>query len=432
MACLIATATMMSAGAEEVTLQNDSVVDFSNAVIVGDFIPGEEAAAWLTSPCDGTIVAVQILWLSLPPGAPDTLQENIWIREAGAFPAPGVDLLQLEGPVLNEGGLNEFRYVDEGQLVPIAVPVKEGQTFVVSLEYGEPTDILAGDASVVRDLDGCQSGRNALFAPGLGGWVNFCVFLTGDVAIRAVVDCGVSTGACCLQSGQCVDGQTSLSCVSAGGTFQGNGTECDQTNCPEPAEACCFLPEGCVDLTVDDCQTADGFSQGPGTECDTVICFPMGACCLPNGSCLEDVSPAGCDVAGGVFQGDGVLCGLANCPQPLGACCLSNDACLELPEDDCNIIPQSSWAGPLTTCEDADKSGVADACECAIVPQDGDHDCDIDLFDFQTFVACATGVGIPPAEPFCDCLDADGDGDVDFSDFGNFQLAFTGPGPGCP
>ncbi len=60
--CLSAVLVVLLLGtialAEEVVVKNDSVVDFGDAVIVGDFIPGEHAGARLTSPCDGTIVAV--------------------------------------------------------------------------------------------------------------------------------------------------------------------------------------------------------------------------------------------------------------------------------------------------------------------------------------------------------------------------------------
>ena len=51
------------ARSQEVTVQNDSFVSGQSAVIVGDFVPGEQAGARLTSPCDGAIVAVQIGWL---------------------------------------------------------------------------------------------------------------------------------------------------------------------------------------------------------------------------------------------------------------------------------------------------------------------------------------------------------------------------------
>ena len=46
----------------EVTVKNDSVVGGSQGNVQAGFVTNESAAAWLTSPCDGNIVAVQVLW----------------------------------------------------------------------------------------------------------------------------------------------------------------------------------------------------------------------------------------------------------------------------------------------------------------------------------------------------------------------------------
>ncbi|MCH7527258.1 MAG: hypothetical protein IID39_07465 [Planctomycetes bacterium] len=492
--------------AEEVIVQNDSVGDFDDVVIVGDFIPQEEAAAWLTSPCDGAIVAVQVLWLSIDPGAPPSLEENLWIRESGSFPTPGPTLLQLEGPVMVPGFLNEFRYLDEAKQFPINVPVSSAETFVVSLEFANPTDIVNGTPSVVRDIDGCQPGRNALFAIP-GNWLNFCIFLQGDLVIRAVVDCADATGACCLDSGDCIDGVSAAQCAAQGGDYQGDGTDCESVNCvqacclptgqcadvtvefciagsgvPQGAgsdcgstdcpltgaccldsgdcidavtsdeciaqggayqgdntdcesttcrQACC-LPEGCADVTVDFCTQSDGEPQGAGTECDSTNCFPIGACCLPDGSCAPDVLENDCQAQGGIFQGDGVLCSEVQCPEPVGACCVGEN-CKVMTERICDIFNNSEWAGPGTDCGDRNQNDIPDACEpCGDPSQDADRDCDVDLTDYQAFGACATGPFTPYTDPDCACFDGDGDGDIDLIDWGFFQIAFTGEGPGCP
>ena len=73
--------TGLAAGGD-VTLQNDSNAGFSPCLC---YIPGEEAAAWLTSPCTGNITEVQIGWGSPFGGAPDQLEMEIRIyREADA------------------------------------------------------------------------------------------------------------------------------------------------------------------------------------------------------------------------------------------------------------------------------------------------------------------------------------------------------------
>ncbi len=179
--------------AEEIVLQNDSLKEGDQGCIVGDFVPGEEAAVWLTVPTDGEIVAIQILWWSIDRNAPFTIERNIWIREPGEFPNVGDALLQLEGPKLTPFFLNEFRYVDENQQIPISVPVEAGQTIVVSLEYENRTDIRNGSPSIVRDIDGCQAQKNAIFAIP-GDWIDWCSFpqvcggRPGDFVIRAVLE----------------------------------------------------------------------------------------------------------------------------------------------------------------------------------------------------------------------------------------------------
>ncbi|HSM14139.1 MAG TPA: hypothetical protein VLA66_08725 [Thermoanaerobaculia bacterium] len=164
-----------------VVLQNDSVVDFGTAIVVTGFVDGEQGASWLTSTCDGDIVALRILWLSGVGGAPPVLGEALRIYESGAFPAPGPLLLELLGPQMLDGAFNEFA------LTP-AVPISDGQTVVVSFIFLSSPPIPNGP-SLVSDSDGCQSGRNAILAIP-GGWLNYCSLgASGDFAIRAVVAC---------------------------------------------------------------------------------------------------------------------------------------------------------------------------------------------------------------------------------------------------
>ncbi len=421
--------------AAEIVVRNDSVENFNLVAVFGGFTTGEEGGSRLTSPCDGSIVGIQILWWAGDPGALPYLGENIWIRRAETFPAPGDVLQQLSGPILQPFVLNEFRHVDESQTVPLNVPVSADQIFAVTLEFSEPTDPQSG--SMTRDVgDGCQAGRNLLFAPGLGGWLDFCgfpVFLQGDVVVRAVIDCADPPGACCLPDGSCIENISDIDCQGIGGTFQGEGSDCNAIECPLGDQACCFQPAGCLDLNPADCETAGGFPQGAGSACAAVECFPSGACCLPDGTCIDNLSPEECNTAGGAFQGNTTTCGAADCPQPIGACCLSNGGCLNLIEADCVVIPQSTWAGAITDCADVDMNGTADACEpsCGVPWEDADRDCDVDLDDFAAFGQCATGAG-GTATAACTCFDTDGDGDVDIHDYGRLTVAFTGAGGGCP
>jgi len=398
------------AGASEVTVKNDSFVSGQTpfSIQVG-FDPGERAAAWLASPCTGTIVAVQVLWLSQSGGTGQSLEDSITIYAGGVFPTPGAQLAVLEGPVMTDGAMNEFRYLDDQQAFPINVPISSGQVFVVSFQFLNDPDPANGP-SVATDLfTGCQAGKNGLFAnPGI--WLNSCSLgVSGDWIIRGVVDCH---GACCLPSGSCSSG-TSASCASSNGVFQGNGTTCGTVSCPQPTQACCFPPDGCLNLTTTNCALIPGTPQGPGSSCQSVICFPRGACCQANGSCDDDVAEEDCTAGGGTFQGDESLCSGVSCPQPMGACCLSNGNCLVLSQGDCAQIPSSAWAGSPTDCLDADMDGTADVCELLCFD---DGDCDDG--DACTEDTCTSGAcsNTPASRPFGDIAPPGGDGVVDLND----------------
>ncbi len=167
------------ADASEVTMQNDSLTNNSQGVIVPGFVHGEAAATWLTSTCTGNIVALDVLWRSFSGGAAQSV------------------LLQLEGPQMTDGVINEYRYLDPQQTIPVNVPVLQNQTFVVAFFFLEAPNQAEGP-SVVADV-GCQEGKNAIFAvDGTGStWLSSCVVgVSGDWVIRAVVDCeSVATSA---------------------------------------------------------------------------------------------------------------------------------------------------------------------------------------------------------------------------------------------
>jgi hypothetical protein len=385
-ACISATTVLAS----EVVVQNDSVTEGGLAYVVGDFAEGEIAAARRTAPCDGTIVAVQILWRSAAGGGLPSVEEAIYIWDGPNFPTPSSVLAYLEGPVLTPGFINEYRYLDEANSVPIAVPVTSGQQVYIGLQFYNPTDIASGTPSVVRDLNGCQAGKNAMkVIP--GGWINPCSFLGGDFVIRAVVDCPSVTGACCLTDGSCVV-TSSSSCSSQGGIYQGNNTTCQQVSCPQPLGACCFSSaDGCVNMNQANCAAAGGFWGGAGTNCASYVCFPEGACCLPDGACLDAVTATDCEAQGGVFQGDSSVCANVNCPLPDGACCFATGFCMPLLESECGQAG-ATWKGPGTDCVDSDTNGIADVCEADPVCR-GDCNCDglVDFRDINYFVGALAG-----------------------------------------
>lgn len=177
--------------ANEVTVQNDSLTNFQTAVIQAGFVAGEKGVSWLTSPCDGNIVAIQVFWLSQNGGSGQLLGESINIWRAGTYPTPGALAQTIAGPVLTDGVINEYRFLDDNNTVPLIVPVNANETFVVDYTFGEAPP--STGPSLVVDANGIQTGRNAIYAF-LGGnsfvWLSSETFnVSGDWVIRAVVDC---------------------------------------------------------------------------------------------------------------------------------------------------------------------------------------------------------------------------------------------------
>ena len=65
------------AHAAELTVSNDSTLNGVPSTVANFFIPGEEAAAWLTSPCNGDVVAAQIYWTSMFGGNPARIGKSV-------------------------------------------------------------------------------------------------------------------------------------------------------------------------------------------------------------------------------------------------------------------------------------------------------------------------------------------------------------------
>jgi len=173
------------AAAQPTTVRNDTI---STAAPVGTiqagFVAGEGAAAWLTSPCDGNITAIQVLWLSLTGGAPASLEESIRVYEGGLFPTPGPQRVDLAGPVMTDGFFNEFT-------LPTPLPVVTGEIFVAEFTFFNTPSALG--PSVVTDTDGCQAGKNGLFAIPPSTWFSSCLLgVTGDFGIRGIVNCAAA------------------------------------------------------------------------------------------------------------------------------------------------------------------------------------------------------------------------------------------------
>jgi hypothetical protein len=149
-------------------------------VVCPCFVANEQAGAVFTLPASEypiEILKVGIGWGSQFGGSGQTLAEAINIYAHG-LPDPGPAIFSLPGPALNDGFINEFNL---GPL-PGEIVIPSG-AFTVALEFNSDN---AGDpfaASMVHDGNGCQAGKNVVFAIP-GGWQSACALgVSGDWVI---------------------------------------------------------------------------------------------------------------------------------------------------------------------------------------------------------------------------------------------------------
>jgi hypothetical protein len=144
-------------------------------VVCPCFVAGEQAGAVFTLPASVypiEILKVGVGWGSQFGGTPQVQHEAINIYAAG-LPNPGAPIFSLVGPVLTDGAINEFNLGP----IPGEIIINSG-SFTVSLEFSTDNDFFS--PSVVHDGNGCQAGKNVVFAIP-GGWQNACALgVTGD------------------------------------------------------------------------------------------------------------------------------------------------------------------------------------------------------------------------------------------------------------
>lgn len=178
--------------AEEPPLQNYTGV---GAVGCPCFIQGEQAGVILDAPAAHyplEILRIGVGWGSQFGGNPAQIEQAIHVY-AGGLPNPGTPVFTLLGPQLNDGVINDF----DIEPLPGEVTVASGP-FTIALEF---LNTNAGNPfvpTVVHDGDGCQGGKNVVFAIP-GGWADACVLgVTGDwvfyVVYRPCVPTGIDDG----------------------------------------------------------------------------------------------------------------------------------------------------------------------------------------------------------------------------------------------
>ena len=146
---------------------------------------------------------------------------------------------------------------------------------------GTPTGE-AGGISLVQCANGGNGGRGT--PPGTGGaGGERLVQAFGTITETAPVfssgaigaECGSGSGACCSLGGSCTIVTATL-CEQTGGTYRGDGTNCEVVNCDLLTGACCFLDGSCQIRAEELCQLSEGDFLGGGSDCDPNPCAGKG------------------------------------------------------------------------------------------------------------------------------------------------------------
>ena len=160
------------------------------SVVCPCFEAREEAGVVFELPAEEypiEILRVGIAWTTQLGGQGQSAERLIRIYDGG-LPDPGDPIFQLPGPVLTLGVINEF----DLEPLPGEITIDSGP-FLVSLQFQDRNAGQVFAPSVVHDGNGCQPGKNAVFATP-GGWNDACALgLTGDWSFHVVyrsLDCG--------------------------------------------------------------------------------------------------------------------------------------------------------------------------------------------------------------------------------------------------
>ncbi len=94
-----------------------------------------------------------------------------------------------------------------------------------------------------------------------------------DAILVDGADCSAPTGGCCLADFTCTI-ETNADCITAGGTYFGNGSDCSA--CIEPTGGCCLADFTCTVETAAACAIAGGTYFGDDTDCSACEAPPAG------------------------------------------------------------------------------------------------------------------------------------------------------------
>jgi hypothetical protein len=140
------------------------------------FVAGEEAGSIFSSiPAAHfpiKITKIGIAFGSAFGGQPDVLEDSINVYGAG-LPNPGSPIWSVAGPQLADGFINEFNVTPLDWMV-------SAQPFTVTIRFLNSNSGDPFAPTMVHDGNGCQAGKNVVFAVP-GGWLNACALgVSGD------------------------------------------------------------------------------------------------------------------------------------------------------------------------------------------------------------------------------------------------------------
>ena len=163
--------------------------------------------------------------------------------------------------------------------------VPSGQTVQFDLDFSHSN----GDVDIELYAITCSGDLVSVGETNTNGefvsWANTITdFASRRIFARVFMDSGVENtydmttsfidnpepqGACCL--GTSCSLATEVTCIAAGGSWEGDGITCNTETCAEPVGACC-IGDGCFQLVSSICANAGGTFNGVGSDCESDTC----------------------------------------------------------------------------------------------------------------------------------------------------------------
>ena len=243
--------------------------------------------------------------------------------------------------------------------------------------YGNTATIIAGsDGGAVRSDHSSSIINNSIFtdnnANGEGGaliYNNSTGTISGSYLSNNNAG-GWGGGIYIVASNSKITVLNSTVCSNLPDQINGEWTDGGSNNVADncsigPMGACCMPAAGaCLDLREAVCISAGGIYEGDDTECATIDCqLSIGACCIEATQACVVVSESNCNNGGGLYQDDDTLCGDIDCFAPSCPSDINGDNTTDV-SDLLTVIDQ--W-GLTNSPADINSDGIVDVSDLLIV-----------------------------------------------------------------